>query len=265
MRFIITGHMGLIGKPLKKKLLDLGNVCVDCVDKRDNLETNTDEMSDWKTKADIVFHLADNCKINQIIKNPELAFENSRGIESVLEMCRKNKIKKIVYFSSSRVLSEEKNPYTASKKYGEELVKSYSKCYGIKYIIIRPSTVYGGHDETNRLINIWLNNALHGKDLIIYGADDKTLSFTYINDFINAIKTILKKDKWNTEYNIAGSTEYLYDVAKYIIQWTQSTSKIVFKINELEQPQNVKLKSDIKCPIGIKDGIKYEISRILND
>ena len=42
----------------------------------------------------------------------------------------------------------------ASKIYGEEMVKAYCDCYGIKYIIIRPSTVYGPHiDFTSRLFN----------------------------------------------------------------------------------------------------------------
>lgn len=259
MKYIITGHKGLIGTALKSRLDYLGYECIYSIDKRDG--QNAKWSDNWKHKADILFHLADNCKINKCIECPELAFENVRSIQSILEMCRKNKINKIVYFSSSRVLSKEKNPYTAGKLYGEELVKAYCKCYKIKYIIIRPSTVYGGHDETNRLINIWINNAIKGKNLEIYGDSTKTLSFTYITDFIDAIEKAIQ-GKWNKEYNIAGKEEYLYDVASQIINLTGSLSKIKIKPSEIQQPQKVNLKSDFKCKTSIKNGLLSEVKRL---
>ena len=85
-----------------------------------------------------MFHLAAFCKINQSISNPKRCHEdNSEGTFSVLEFCRKNNIKKIVFFSSSRVLNRERNPYTSAKLYGEELCKAYQECYGIDYNIVR--------------------------------------------------------------------------------------------------------------------------------
>ena len=258
MKYIITGHKGLIGSSLKNKLDNLKYKCVKSIDLREN--ENTKDLKNLKIKANIVFHLADNCKINKCIKNPNLSFENVNGIYSVLEMCRKNNIKKIVYFSSSRILGIEKNPYIAGKIYGEELIKAYNKCYGIEYIIIRPSAVYGGNDKTKRLIEIWLNNAIEEEDLEIYGNSSKTLSFTYITDFINNIIKCLNKD-WNKEYNIAGKEEELLKVAKEIIKQTNSKSKIIFKHKEIEQPQKVNIKSDFECPTLIKDGIKFEIIR----
>lgn len=260
MKYIITGQLGLIGSPLKRRLDSLGHKCVYQIDKKyDNIQLVENLIDEKMRKADIVFHLADNCKINKCIDNPELAFENVRSIIAILEMCRRNNIKKLVYFSSSRVLSEEKNPYTAGKIYGEELCKAYYKCYGIEYIIIRPSTVYGGEDHTNRLMNIWINNALEGKNLEIYGDSSKTLSFTYIKDFIDAVIDSLKK--WNRAYNIAGDEEYVYDVATEIIKQTNSKSKIVIKPSELEQPQKVNIKSDFACKTSIKKGIAKELKR----
>ena len=169
MKFMITGHLGLIGTALKKRLEDNENQCVLKMDLRDGDDIHYD-MPTTKYNADVMFHLASNCKINKCIESPEWAFENVIGIHKVLEFCRKNNIKKIVSFSSSRVLSPERNPYTASKIYMEELCKSYSKCYGIEYIIIRPSTVYGPfNDKTHRLVDIWIRAALNGNNLKIYG------------------------------------------------------------------------------------------------
>jgi len=263
MKYIITGHKGLIGSALKKRL-DEKWKCVGVYDVRNGIKE--DLMDSFITeKADVIFHCAANCKINQCIKDPELAYENVIMIKDVLEACKQNKIPKIVYFSSSRVLSEEKNPYTASKLYGEELVKAYLKCYGINYLIIRPSTVYGGEDKTNRLMNIWINQALKDKPLYIYGDENKTLDFTYIDDFLDALFLVL--DENNKEYNISGGKELrLDDVACEIIRQT-GKGKLKYRPEEIAQPQTTSIditplrKKGYNPKVNIKEGIKREIKR----
>lgn len=257
MRYCIAGHMGLIGKELKYSLDKRGHQCVLAIDKRGG--THTSDLRNKKVKADIFYHLAANCKIREVIKEPHLAFENIQASYDVFEFCRKNRIPKIVYFSSTRILFPEKNSYTASKVYGEELCKAYYKCYGLEYLIIRPSTVYGGEDKTGRLMEIWIKNAKQDQDLIIYGDKNKTLSFSYVDDFV---KGILCADVWNEDYNIAGKEEKLFDVAKEIIKQTNSRSKIVFKKQESAQPQKVKVdtkkirKLGWKPEVNIKEGIE---------
>ena len=258
MKYMITGYMGLIGKELHKRLQSEGHVCKLAVDIREGKDIRFLDVEKNIKNINICFHLAAHCKINQSIKRPILPFDdNVEGTYEVLEYCRRNKIKNIVFFSSSRVLSEEKNPYTASKIYGEELCKAYKECYGINYIIIRPSTVYGpGEDKTNRLMNIWINNAKQNKDLEIFGNKNKTLDFTYIDDFLNQVDIAMLL--WNKEYNISGKEElYLEDVAKEIIKQTNSKSKIVFMESEIAQPQQVKIENTInyKPKIKIKEGI----------
>lgn len=262
MNYIITGNRGLIGTYLKKRLDKEGHKCIMQIDKREGFDTTDLMFKDYELseQVDIFFHFAAQCRINESIANPILPHKNNvDGILSVLEFCRKHKIPKIVVASSSRVLSPERNPYVASKIYTEELVKAYSDCYGIEYIIIRPSTVYGPmFDETSRCINNFLVNAFRGKDITIYGSPYKTLSFTYIDDFIDGIIESLK-NKWNTEYNIAGKEEFLFDVAGLIISHFKTKLKLEFLPSEIAQPQNVELKSDYKCETKIEDGIKKMI------
>jgi len=265
MRFIITGHLGLIGSSLKKRLEDEGNKCVLKMDLRDGKDITYD-LEGKKCNADIMFHLAARCKINKSISNPEWCFENVAAIHEVMEFCRKNNIKKVVAFSSSRILNKEVNPYTASKKYLEELCRTYYSCYGIEYIIIRPSTVYGPFDDkTHRLIDIWIKNALKDNDLVIYGNGKKTLDFTYINDFIDGVMLTLKNGM-NKEYNISGNEEFnLKKLAEIIIKETNSKSKVILKTAEAEQPQKVhvdisKIKKLGYTPkVKLNDGIKKTI------
>ena len=259
MKLIMTGHDGLIGSYLKKKLEEQGHEFVMLIDQRSGRKL--DLLKDWELKgADLFIHSAAFCKINQAIETPELAYEsNVEGVFNALEFCRRNDIKKFLFFSSSRVLSPEKNPYTASKIYGEELCKAYQQCYGIDYIIIRPSTVYGPfQDLTRRLVHIYITNALEGKDLIIYGdPNTKTLDFTHVDDFVQGVLLALNAG-WNKEYDISGESEYnIHRLAEYIIEKTGSKSKIIVYDAEKAQPQMVRLDISAIKALGYKP--KYSV------
>lgn len=262
MNFIMTGHKGLIGSFLLKRLIERGDKPVLLIDIRNGKNILDVDSFQLNEKVDVFIHLASFCKINKIIDNPLLTFENnSRGMEKVVEFCRKNKVPKIVFTSSSRILSKEKNPYTSSKIYGEELVKAYKQCYGIDYIIIRPSTVYGPFDDkTKRLIDIWILNALKGEELKIFGDEDKTLDFTYIDDFIDGFLLAMKEQ--NKEFDIScGKSIKLTDVADLIIKLAVE-GKTGFYEAEIAQPQEVELdiseirKLGFSPKISIEEGVK---------
>jgi UDP-glucose 4-epimerase len=269
MNIILTGHKGLIGDSLKKSFEEQGHKIVQGVDVRDGLNILDIDQVSVDDKVDLMVHAAAHCKINQSIKEPELPYKNNvLGSYNVLEFCRKKDIPKIVFFSSSRVLSKEKNPYTASKLYGEELCKSYQHSYGIDNIIIRPSTVYGPFwDETKRLIHIFITNALQNKDLEIYGdPETKTLDFTHVKDFTKGVMIAINRPQGNKEYNISGKEEFnIRDLAKFIIQETGSKSQIKVFDAEIAQPQQVKVdnseieKLGYRPEIGVREGVKDTI------
>lgn len=279
MKYILTGDRGLIGEYLKKRL-DQENECVLNVDTRTGFNI-LDLDSFWlnpKTQhADILIHTAAHCKINQGTEHPELPhLNNADGTHKVLEFVRKNDIKKFVFFSSSRVLSPEENPYTASKKYGEFLTRAYHQCYGLEAVIVRPSTVYGPvYDITSRLMTDWCQSALKNGELPIYGDKNKTLDFTYIDDFVDGMMLIL--DNWeeskNKAYNISGGKEIkLVYLANLIIN-EAGGGYVKFYPPEIAQPQRVKVDiSDIKKlgykpKVSIEEGVKRMINyyRGLND
>ena len=270
MNYIITGNCGLIGTYLKNRLDKEGHKCVMHIDKREGFDITDLMFKDYELsdKVDCFFHFAAQCRINEAIARPILPHKNNvDGILSVLEFCRKHKIPKIVFASSSRVLSPERNSYVASKIYGEEMVKAYSDCYGMKYIIIRPSTVYGPmFDETSRLINNWITAAIKNEPLRLYGSKSKTLDFTYIDDFVDGV-VLATKSKWNKIYNISGEKEInLYTLAVNIIKEVKSQSKVEFLAGEISQPQKVKVdiseikKLGFKPKVNIKEGIKRMVS-----
>ncbi len=268
MNIILTGHKGLIGSFLKKEL-EKKMYNIQGVDIREGTNTSEIHNLNFDDRVDLMVHAAAHCKINQAIENPELSYKNNvEGSFRVLEFCRKKDIPKIVFFSSSRILSKEKNPYTASKIYGEELCKAYQHSYGIDYITIRPSTVYGGFwDETKRLMHIFITNALQGKDLEIYGnPETKTLDFTYIDDFTRGVVLAMDHPQWNKAYDISGKEEAnIYELAEFIIQEIGSQSQIKVFDAEVAQPQQVKLdtseieKIGYAPKINLQEGVKRTI------
>ncbi len=272
MKYIISGSKGLIGEKLKQRL-DKNHKCILEIDQRlgsNVLSLNSYQLTPSTQHTDIFFHLGAFCKINETIKHPGLShYNNACGTFEALEFCRKNNIKKFIYFSTSRILSPERNPYVASKMYGEELCKAYYECYGIEFIIIRPSTVYGEHhDLTTRLLTKWIINALSYKPLILYGdPKTKTLDFTHVDDFVDGIEILI--NGWDyvkgRAYDICGDDcRKLSDVAMIIRNEIDKypTDNHYFEVDyidpEVAQPQQVKIDISSMKALGYKPKIKIE-------
>jgi len=81
--------------------------------------------------------------------------------------------------------------YSASKISGEAFVYSYARCYGLPYLVFRFSNVYGRFDNDLhrmvRVIPLFIHSMLRGEPITIYGGNDKTLDFTYVDDCIDGI------------------------------------------------------------------------------
>lgn len=272
MNYIISGSCGLIGSKLKEKLDTGDNKCIMEVDTRKGsniLNINSVKLTKSTQKTDIFIHAGAHCKIAEGIEYPELPhMNNARGTYECLEFCRRNNIKKFVYLSSSRILSPEENPYTASKKYGEHLCEAYKQCYGIEFVIIRPSTVYGEHhDLTTRLLTKWIISAMKRESFYIYGLDDKTLDFTHVDDFVNGVMCLLSNwdEAKNDYYDICGNDcRKLIDVADLIneelIIQKYNTKRILcdLKPAEIAQPQHVKIDISKIKKFGYSPRIKLE-------
>ena len=126
------------------------------------------------------------------------------------------------------------NPYSASKISGEALIHAYRKTFGMHFVIIRFSNVYGMYDDSNRVIPLWIRQALKNENLVVYGKD-KVLDFTYIDDAINGVTKIIERfDQIAGEtFNIAshGKRRELTYVANKLKKLLKSQSKITIKGN----------------------------------
>lgn len=240
---LVTGHKGLIGGEIYNYLKKNYNV-YGCDLKEKKSLSNLSR----KIKYNYIIHCAANCVIREIIKNPCQSLDNIKINQKVMELAKKNR-SKLILFSSSRANHKNMNPYVVSKLHLENLAKAYKECYNLDYIIIRPETVWGyERDNPVRVIPNWINCAKKNKDLIIYGPKDKELPPVRVDDFTNAFLEIFnnfEKNK-NKTFAICGYPQKAEAVAKQIIKKYKSKSKIVFKSQELSQPQKyIKYKNTI--------------------
>mgnify|MGYP001497158576 CR=1 FL=1 len=169
-------------------------------------------------KPDFVIHLAAVSHDNRSNSNPNEAFENSfRTIFNTLEAIKNLKKTRLIYFSSSMVYGTFKKKlvsendicqpigiYASLKFSAEQLIKSYANVFSTHYTIVRPSALYGERCISNRVIQVFLENAFQGKKIIIKGNGEEKLDFTYIKDLCNGVyKIIIKNNKSkNQTFNI---------------------------------------------------------------
>jgi nucleoside-diphosphate-sugar epimerase len=134
--------------------------------------------------------------------DPGLAFDLQLvTLRNVLELCRAQADRgiQIVFMSSSTVygdfetssVNEATRPrprgiYANAKYMGERLVRDYSR-YGLSHSIVRPSALYGERCVSRRVSQVFIENALTGKPLLLEGGGDGRLDFTYIEDLVRGI------------------------------------------------------------------------------
>jgi len=212
-RILVTGSSGTIGTRLCEKLLE-ENYAIIGVDlkpnrwnDRINKLTIIGDLRDKETfknlpkDVDLVVHLAANARVYNLVVDPSLARDNFEILFNTLEFCRRNDIKRFIFASSREVYGNSnqivhseneayvrncESPYAASKIGGEALVHAYQQCYGINFIIIRFSNVYGMYDDSDRVIPLFIKLAKENRDLVVYGKE-KLLDFTYIDDAISGV------------------------------------------------------------------------------
>ena len=194
--------------------------------------------------ADIVVHLAARAVASYCDKHAFDAMDvNIGGLYKTL--CALNNTKRFVFISSSFVYGNFKyvpvdenhtlNPmgvYGGCKVAAEVLVKSYCERFGIDWVIIRPSAVYGKGDRNRRVVQILLDNAIHNKPLVIEGAD-QLIDFTYITDTVQGIFLAATKSEASKQtYNITrGQGRSLGELAQVI-------KSLVPSVDIIEKPHD---------------------------
>ncbi len=102
---------------------------------------------------------------------------------------------------------EPRSPYAAAKASGELLVRSYVVTHGVDAVVTRGSNTYGPYHHPEKLIPLFITNALEDRPLPLYGDGLQQRDWLYVTDHAGAIETVLRRGASGETYNIPGSAE----------------------------------------------------------
>lgn len=177
-------------------------------------------------KIDTVVHFAAESHVDRSITGPaEFIHTNIVGTFTLLEAARKawpgRSDVRFLHVSTDEVYGslgdtgffteatpyDPRSPYSASKASSDHLVSAYHHTYALPTLITNCSNNYGPYHFPEKLIPLILSNALHGRELPVYGDGKNVRDWLYVVDHCAAILRVLQAGTVGETYNIGGSNE----------------------------------------------------------
>lgn len=242
--------------------------------------TDRKAMTELFNECDIdeVYHLAAQAGVRYSIEHPsEVIQTNIQGFQNIIENCISHNINKIIYASSSSVYGDlngnndtetkmtdnQMSPYAVTKKCNELMAQMYSNLYPqLKLSGLRFFTVYGPYMRPDLAIGKFTKAVINNEPIEIYGDGSKERDFTYIDDIVRIMISIMNSSKqWNHEiFNIGyGRAISVNELVKTIINYINpSYNKIIYK-EDAKGDVNKTLASNSKIKEWFNEGPKTEI------
>lgn len=265
-KVLVTGGAGFIGSHLCDLLISNG-FFVYCLDnfltgKRENIKSlesnpNFELVNIDLTKDEIkiselnyIFHLASPASPADF-KNlsEEIALVNSLGTLNLLKLAVEKKAKFLMASTSEVYGDPEEHPqketyrgnvnsfgprscYDESKRFAETLVYIYRKKFNLDARLVRIFNTYGPRmrKDDGRVVSNFINQAISGSPMTVYGNGSQTRSFCYVSDMVEGIYQAMYSENSDGEiFNLGNPEEYkMIDLANKIKEMTESNSEIIY-------------------------------------
>ena len=205
--------------------------------------------------VDFVFHLAAIPSVPRSIENPLASHEvNLTGTLNVLLAAKENKVKKVIYASSSSVYGDTptlpkeedmfpnpQSPYAVTKLAAEYYCQVFSEVYGLPTICLRYFNIYGPRQDPNSqyaaVIPIFIKRLFEGKPPIIFGDGQQTRDFTFIKDAVEA-NILAAESNATGVFNIGtGQRVTINDLERFV---TKLMGKDIKSIYQESMPGDIK-------------------------
>jgi UDP-glucose 4-epimerase len=258
-KVVVTGGAGFIGSHLVDRLLADTHSDVVVLDnlhrgRLTNLAQHTDSprlsiiqgdirnadvVADTVRGADVVYHLAAQSTVMGAVDDLDYSFStNVVGTFNVLRESARASVRRVVFASSREVYGEpielpvdEGQPllainfYGASKVMGEAYCRAFRRANGLNSVILRLANVYGPRDF-GRVIPLWVDQALNGEDLCVYGGK-QVLDFVWVGQIVEALIRTAELEGPMPPINIgSGTGTRIVDLARRIRLLSGSHSQI---------------------------------------
>ena len=243
MRIVVTGGAGFIGSNFVRYLLgkydDIEIVNLDKLTYAGNLENLRDVEGDSRYSfvkgdicdaalvrrtlagADAVVNFAAETHVDRSISGPQdFISTDVLGTHTLLEAVRELGVERYLQISTDEVYGSAEtgsftegsdlapsSPYSASKAGGDLQVLAYHRTYGTPVLITRSSNNYGGWQYPEKIIPLFVTNAIDDLPLPVYGDGLNVRDWLYVDDNCAAIDTVLRSGMLGEVYNIGGGNE----------------------------------------------------------
>ena len=282
---LVTGFNGFIGTHLipalasKYALIGLSNSknpLIKIPQIKQNISTINENSIPGKIST--IIHLAATSDVDYCQNNPvDSSIVNILGTQKILELARK-KDANVIFLSTSHVYGnpiqipikedDEKNPqsiYSATKLSAEIICKSYFHSYGINTAVARLFSVYGPNNPKHSLVANIIKQLVVGKAIQLGNISSKR-DFLYVQDVIDAILLLVKKNHGYAEYNIGSGTSHsvshICDMLKKISGKNISVKSVQTKLRKNDIHEVVSDPNKIKSlgwkpKISLYDGLRF--------
>ncbi len=266
MRLLITGGAGFLGSALANRLHRAGHEVLVLDDlsagERERLDKGIffhrvsiqDRPRLWTLLqgVEVVYHLAARTSVAESVNYPrEYNAINVDGTLALLEAMRDVRTPKLIFTSSGALYGEQakqpvpeealpnpRSPYAVSKLAAEHYIHTVGQLWGIETVALRIFNAYGPGQPLPPfhapVVPRFLHQAVGGGSLVIFGHGRQTRDFVYLDDVVEALATVLKREGLSgMTINIGSGVETSIEaLAHLILRLTGSHSNILYSPRE---------------------------------
>ncbi len=268
-RLLVTGGAGFIGSHFVRRVLarheDVRVTVLDKLTYAGNLANLADvadhpryrfvlgDISDPEavdpvaSEADAIVNFAAESHVDRSIEEPDAFIQTDlHGTYVLLEAARRHGCARFLQISTDEVYGNvpegssgeddplrPSSPYSASKAGGDLLVLAYQATYRVPAMITRSTNNFGPHQYSEKVIPLFITNALDGLRLPIYGDGQQTREWLYVSDHCDAVELILERGEPGQTYNIGSGFELVnLELAHRILALTDRPTSLVEHVED---------------------------------
>ena len=242
-RVLITGGAGFIGSNFVRYALghhpEWEVVVLDKLTYAGNLENledvmdritfirgdiaNPEDVRRAMEGVDAVLNFAAESHVDRSLLDPRpFVKTNVEGTLVLLEEARRARVKRFLHVSTDEVYGDlsgtdrhsletdplrPRSPYAASKAGAEHMVFAYGISYGLDVVVTRGSNTYGPYQYPEKIIPLFITNALDDKPLPVYGDGSAVRDYMHVEDHCAGIDLVLHKGRAGEAYNLGARLE----------------------------------------------------------
>src|SRR5690349_5863570 len=262
MRIVVTGGAGFIGSHCAKRLAAAGE-SVAVLDKltysgnRANLDgadvefvegdiADRDAVARAADGADAILNFAAETHVDRsIFGAAEFIETDVLGTYVLLDWAREHGTR-FVQVSTDEVYGDvpagrssqeddplrPSSPYSASKAGGDLQVLAAVRTYGVDATITRGANTYGPNQYPEKLIPLFVTNALDGEALPVYGDGRQQREWLYAEDHCSAVELVLHEGRGGEVYNVGGELHENLEITQRILELTGADTSLVRHVDD---------------------------------